>query len=251
MLHPKSFHDFLALVSLRYFLVAGFAYLIFYRIFRKRISGKKIQLAFPGRNDLFREIFNSLCTLFIFAGTPSLILLTSIKSHTQFYTEPLAYGKLYFCLAFPLTFLIHDTYFYFTHRLMHHPRLFKFFHLTHHKSTNPSPWAAFSFSIPEAIVEAGIFVVLLFLLPLCKWHLFIFFALQMLYNVYGHLGWELYPKGFSKHWIGRWINTSISHNLHHKYFKGNYGLYFLWWDKTLGTLRTDYHEVYEEVKNRT
>ncbi len=121
----------------------------------------------------------------------------------------------------------------------------------HHKSTNPSPFAAFAFHPAEAIVEAGIFAILLIIMPLCKWHLAAFFLFQMLYNVYGHLGWELYPKGFSKNWFGKWINTSINHNQHHHYFKGNYGLYFLWWDRLFGTIRPDYNEAFDEVKNRT
>ncbi len=70
---------------------------------------------------------------------------------------------------------------------------------------------------------------------------------MMLYNVYGHLGWELYPKGFSKHWIGKWVNTSVNHNQHHQYFTGNYGLYFLFWDRMLKTIRPDYEKRFEEI----
>ena len=55
------------------------------------------------------------------------------------------------------------------------------------------------------------------------------------------------PKGFSRHWFGRWINTSVSHNQHHQYFKGNYGLYFTFWDRLMGTIRTDYEQRFEEV----
>lgn len=250
-MNPKSFNDFLVLVTFRYFLIAGLAYLIYYVWLRKKIAFKKIQLAFPVGKDYRREIFYSLSSLFIFAAAPSIMLLIpEIKQHTQFYSGHLSHGQLYFWIAFPITFILHDTYFYFAHRFMHLPKMFEIFHVTHHKSTNPSPWAAFAFSIPEAIVEAGIFVLLLLIMPLCKWHLFVFFLVQMIYNVYGHLGWEVYPKGFNKNWFGKWINTSVNHNLHHKYFKGNYGLYFLWWDRIFGTIREDYDSVFEEVKSR-
>jgi Delta7-sterol 5-desaturase len=249
-MNPRSFNDFLVLLTLRYFIIAGLAYLICYVILRNKIAFKKIQLAFPIGKDYRHEIFYSLSSLFIFASVPSIMLLTPVKQYTQFYTGPFTHGVFYFWLAFPLTFIIHDAYFYFAHRIMHHPKLFQLFHVTHHKSTNPSPWAAFAFSIPEALVEAGIFVLLLLIMPLCKWHLVVFFLTQMLYNVYGHLGWELYPQGFSKNWFGKWINTSVNHNLHHKYFKGNYGLYFLWWDRLFGTIREDYDAVFEEVKGR-
>lgn len=250
-MHASSWSDFLLLISLRYFIVAGIFWFIWYVVRRNKIAFKKIQLKFPANKDYQREIFFSVITIFIFSAVPTIMLLTPMRQYTQFYSNLSDHSTLYFWLAFPTMFIIHDAYFYFTHRLMHHPRLFKTFHLLHHKSTNPSPFAAFAFHPTEAVVEAGIFAILLVIMPLCKWHLFAFFAFQMLYNVYGHLGWEFYPKGFSKNWFGKWINTSVNHNQHHHYFKGNYGLYFLWWDRLFGTIRPDYDEAFEEVKNRT
>ncbi len=46
------------------------------------------------------------------------------------------------------------------------------------------------------------------------------------------------------------VNTSVNHNQHHQFFKGNYGLYFTFWDRVMGTLRTDYDKYFDEVKNR-
>jgi len=77
----------------------------------------------------------------------------------------------------------------------------------------------------------GIVVIFLFTFPITLYHLSFFFLFMIVYNIYGHLGWELYPRNFSRHWLGRWINTSVNHNQHHQHFKGNYGLYFLFWDR--------------------
>ena len=250
MLRINSWQDFLLLITLRYFILAGLVFLIWYVVLRKHIAYKKIQLKFPELKDYQREILFSLSSIFIFSLVPTVMLLTPMRRYTQYYDLISDHSLLYFWFAFPVMFILHDAYFYLTHRLMHHPKLFKAFHLLHHKSTNPSPWAAFAFNPLEAMVEAGIFALLLVVMPLCRWHLFGFFLLQMLYNIYGHLGWELYPKGFHKHWVGKWINTSVSHNQHHKYFKGNYSLYFLWWDRIFGTLRSDYGESFDEVKSR-
>jgi Delta7-sterol 5-desaturase len=79
----------------------------------------------------------------------------------------------------------------------------------------------------------------------------IFLLIMMMYNVYGHLGYELYPKGFSSGRLGKWINTSVNHNMHHQTIQGNYGLYFLWWDRWMGTLNSSYNETFEAVKSRT
>lgn len=248
------FHDYFLYfqnIGTRYFYVAGLAFVAFYLLLKKRVTYKKIQSAFPKRNDYIREIGYSVITIIIFSFVPLLILKNpAVRRHTLFYTNIAEHGRLYFFLAFPLMFVLHDTYFYWTHRLMHHKKLFRLFHLVHHRSTNPSPWAAYAFHPLEAVVEAGIFVVFLLVMPVHPLHLFIFFFLMIVYNVYGHLGYELYPKGFNTSFIGRWINTSVSHNQHHQYFTGNYGLYFTWWDRMMGTLRSDYDHRFEEVSAR-
>ena len=94
------------------------------------------------------------------------------------------------------------------------------------------------------------FPIILFTIPVTVLHVFVFFLMSIMYNVYGHLGYELYPKGFHRTRLGRWINTSVSHNQHHHYFNGNYGLYFLWWDRWMGTMRPDYDRAFEEVTGR-
>ena len=238
----------LRLIGGRYFIIAGIAFLIFYVFLNKEILYKKIQGRFPQNKDYLREIGYSVITIGIFALVPLVILRTpAIARHTFFYTNIHQHSWWYFFLAFPLMFILHDTYFYWTHRLMHHKKLFPVFHLVHHHSTNPSPWAAYAFHPLEAIVEAGIFAVFLFTIPIHPLHLYIFFFFMILYNVYGHLGFELYPRGFNRHMVGKWINTSVNHNLHHQYFKGNYGLYFTFWDRMMGTIRKDYDQRFDEV----
>lgn len=239
------------IIGSRYLIIATLAFVLFYILIRKTIAGKKIQQRFPQITDYAREIGFSILTVFIMALVPSLVLGNrGLAGQTQFYTDIKQHGTAWFIIAFPIMAFVHDTYFYWMHRLMHHPGLFKIVHLVHHKSTNPSPFAAYAFHPLEAIVEAGIFLVFVFIMPVHLYHLLFFFLFMIVYNVYGHLGWELYPKGFSKHWLGKWINTSVNHNLHHQYFKGNYGLYFLFWDRMMGTIRKDYDERFEEVKSR-
>ncbi|PWT75913.1 MAG: sterol desaturase [Bacteroidetes bacterium] len=238
-------------IGSRYFMLAGFSFIFFYLLFRKKIFFKKIQNRYPKWRDYAREIGFSICTIFIFALSVILIVKNpAVVPYTNYYTDIHQHGWFYFFLAFPLMFFIHDAYFYWMHRLMHHKKLFKLFHLVHHKSTNPSPWAAYAFHPLEAVVEAGILPVFVFTLPIHPLHLLIFFFMMIAYNVYGHLGYELYPKGFNKHWFGKWINTSISHNQHHQFFRGNYGLYTTIWDRMFGTLRDDYDRQFDEVKSR-
>jgi sterol desaturase/sphingolipid hydroxylase (fatty acid hydroxylase superfamily) len=235
----------------KYFLIAAPAFLIFYVFLKKKISYKKIQQRFPKISDYGREIFFSVLSIIIFSFPPLLMLYSDdIRPHTTFYKDIARYGWMYAIAAFPLMLLMHDTWFYWIHRLMHHPRLFKIFHLVHHKSNNPSPWAAYAFHPLEAVLESLIFVIFLFTIPMHTIHLSFFFIFSLVYNVYGHLGFELYPKGFSRHWLGKWLNTSVAHNMHHHYFKGNYGLYFMFWDRMMGTLNKNYDSAFEEVTTR-
>jgi lathosterol oxidase len=88
-----------------------------------------------------------------------------------------------------------------------------------------------------------------FILPIHPFAIALFLIAMMIYNVYGHLGFELYPRGFSRSVFGKWINTSVNHNQHHAHFKGNYGLYFLWWDRIMGTLRKDYDHEFDQFAN--
>ncbi len=239
------------LIGGRYFMIAGLAFLLFYIVWRNRFIYQKIQTRFPKNQDYLREIFYSFLTICIFSFVSVVLFVhPQVAPHTTRYLQISDYGWTYYFLVYPLMFLMHDTYFYFSHRLMHHKALFKWFHLVHHKSTNPSPWAAYAFHPLEAVVEVGIVIIFLFTIPIHKSHLLIFFLMMIIYNVYGHLGYELYPKGFSKSAVGRWINTSVNHNQHHQYFTGNYGLYFLFWDRVFGTVREDYDVKYEEVKAR-
>lgn len=225
---------------LRYFMIATPAFLLFYVLFKKKWQFKKIQEKFPKNKDYQREIGFSLISTVIFAMVGLSIFGTSLKYYTLRYTDIDEKGWAYWVLSVFLMILLHDTYFYWTHRAMHHPKIFKHTHLLHHKSTNPSPWAAYAFHPLEGIVEAGVIYPIVFFIPYHPTAILVFLLFMMTYNVYGHLGFEIFPKGFNKNFVGKWLNTSVNHNQHHKYFKGNYGLYFLFWDRIMGTIRADY-----------
>lgn len=233
-------------ISIRYFVLAGFSFLIFYVIFKKQLQKSKIQKKFPKNENYYRDIKYSVISMLIFS-TVAYFSFTYLKDYNT-----IIYSKIdsnyYLAFNFIWMFFLHDAYFYFIHRLMHLPFLYKKVHLIHHKSTNPSPWTAYAFHPLEAILEAGIIPLVAFTIPVYRNAFFVFMLFQIIYNVYGHLGYELYPKNFHKTKIGKWVNTSVAHNLHHKSFYGNFGLYTLIWDRLFGTLREDYNETFANLK---
>lgn len=237
-------------LSARYFIIAGIAFSLYYFVIRRWVTHKKIQARYPRLKDYAREITYSLITILIFATIATTLFHSSITKYTLVYTQFSDYPLYYTPLSFVILIFFHDAYFYWTHRIMHHRKLFKILHLVHHKSHNPSPWAALSFNPLEAILEAGVIIIAVFIIPFHSLVILGFIIFMLIYNVYGHLGYEIYPRGFNKHWFGKWLNTSVNHNLHHKYHTGNYGLYFTIWDRLMGTTHEKYHEMFEEVTSR-
>ncbi|MDX2134084.1 MAG: sterol desaturase family protein [Saprospiraceae bacterium] len=234
----------------RYAVLSGIAFLLFY-IWRKRAwIHRKIQRSFPQSHDYRREVAYSFLTAFIFASVGLLCLKTPFRAYTLWYTDVSVYGTGYLLLSIVLIVLLHDTYFYWIHRLMHHPAFYRRVHLLHHRSVNPSPWAAYAFHPLEAVLEAGIVPLMLLIMPVHPIAFFSFVTIMLWFNIYGHLGYELFPSWVYRHPLGRWINSSVYHNLHHERFHGNYGLYFTFWDRWMGTFRQDNDDRIADLHSR-
>ena len=242
---PKVYFN----IGIRYLLAAGLAFLLFYVIFKRRFLIKRIQKNFPAAADYRRDLLYSLLTVFFFTII-ALLTFFVLKPYTLLYDSLSDKSVWYWLLTVVTMFLIHDFYLYWAHRLMHHPKLFKAVHKVHHLSTNPSPWTAYAFHPLEAFIEAAIILILAFTVPTHAFIIMLFMIFQIIYNVYGHLGYELFPKGFHKTMIGRYVNTSVAHNQHHARFHGNYGLYTLIWDRLFGTVRDDYDQSFEQATGK-
>ncbi|WP_020534443.1 sterol desaturase family protein [Lewinella cohaerens] len=234
-------------IFFRYAIMAGFGYLIFYSWKRRRFIHRKIQQRLPSWYAVRHEIGHSLLSAAIFALVGLGIYGLKLAGWSQVYTDTSEYGALYLVFSFLVLIVVHDTYFYWMHRLMHHPRLFKLLHLVHHRSNNPTPWASLAFHPLEALIEIAIIPVLVIVMPLHPIVLFAFATWSLTWNVVGHLGFELFPAGWLDHPMLKWLNTSTHHNMHHHYSKGNYSLYFNWWDRWLGTNHPDYEATFRAL----
>lgn len=240
----------LGVMSLRYVVFAGTLFLIFY-IWKKRDFFRlKIQQKYPDNKHIIREIGYSFLSMLIFASVATTMFVLKSKGYTKAYNNFSDHSIVYFIFSVVAFILLHDTYFYWTHRFMHWKKIYPYVHKIHHLSTNPTPWAAFSFHPLEALVEVAIVPIMLFLIPLHPFAILCWALYQTGMNVMGHLGFELFPKGFTSGFITKWHNTSVHHNMHHKHVLCNYGLYFNFWDRILGTNHSKYEEEFEKVKNR-
>jgi sterol desaturase/sphingolipid hydroxylase (fatty acid hydroxylase superfamily) len=177
-----------------------------------------------------------------------MVLFTDFKAYTQVYDQITDYPLWWFFAGLPVCLIIHDTYFYWMHRFMHHKTIFPRVHLLHHKSNNPSPWTSYSFHFLEAWLEGGVVIAIVMLMPVHRLTIEMFVLSSFTINVYGHLGYEIAPKWFRRTWLFEVLNTSVHHNLHHHKFKGNYGLYFRIWDRLLKTEHPDYVKEYDKIQ---
>ncbi len=235
---------------LRYFLLAGIPFLIFYIFFPHVFSKNKIQKRIAKRKDFIREILHSMQTTLILVAVGLSILMTPLKKYTVIYQDIDTYPLWWMPVSILLGLILHDTYFYWMHRTVHHPTLFKRVHLLHHKSVSPSPWASYSFHFLEGILEALIAPLIMFLIPMHPISFLLFTTIAFIINVYGHLGYEIAPRWLRHTFLFEIVNTSVHHNLHHAKFKGNYGLYFRLWDRLMGTEHPDYVKEYDIIQEK-
>jgi Delta7-sterol 5-desaturase len=244
-----GFWDFITNIFIYSAVVLPF-FSVFWVFLKPKFQNRRIQEKQRSTPPIIRqEIKNSIITILIFAIIDVALYIAQLNGYSQIYDNVSEYGWVYFVLSILIMILLHDAWFFFTHRLMHHPILFKHIHKVHHQSTDPSPFAAFSFHPLEAIVEAGAYIIFSFLFPVHLFALLGWQLIQMTLNVIGHLGYEIYPKGFNTHWLFRWKTPSTHHNMHHSKFNGNYGLYFTWWDRIFKTEFKDYNETYEKIQS--
>jgi lathosterol oxidase len=235
---------------LRYLIPASLAFLIFWVIAKNALKHRFIQKVFPKSNQLWKEFGYSMSTVIIFSLIGFCIFKANKAGITMIYHNVDDYGMAYMALSLAVAIIFHDFYFYWTHRLMHHKKIFKYVHRVHHESTNPSPWAAYSFHPWEAVVQAMVMPILVFTLPLHPLTASLFLIYMIVRNVIGHLGFEILPTGFTKNKWLNWNTAVTHHNMHHEHFHSNYGLYFTWWDKWMKTENKQYHEAFDEVKSR-
>jgi len=220
------------IILVRYFLVAGGMYLFFY----SRQSLLEPDLRHPPDRKLIQsDIKLSVLSAAVFAIALALILSSYSLGITRLYSDPQQYGLWYLGISYVLVLILQDTYFYFTHRLFHHPSLFHWVHQGHHQSRYPTPWTSFAFDPLEAIVSSLFLICIVFILPLHFVTVIAVLTTMTIWAVLNHLGIDRLPLSFPHHWLGKWFIGPDHHSIHHLKCNRHYGLYFTFWDKLLSS----------------
>jgi sterol desaturase/sphingolipid hydroxylase (fatty acid hydroxylase superfamily) len=234
----------------RYLIAASLIAALVWVLRRTRLASRKIQRREATRADFVREFTASIRTVLVYTVLAVPMVWAFRHGYLRGYqgeaTTPI------FAVYLAAILLAHDTWFYWTHRAMHSPLLFKSFHRLHHRTITPTAWTAYSFAVPEAAAMFLFMPVWFAFVPTPEPVIFAFLAIMILRNAMGHAGLELFPRGWTTNPATRWMTTTTHHDMHHgTSFDHNYGLYFTWWDKLMGTEHPDYAATFDRVTARS
>ncbi|GGD62414.1 fatty acid hydroxylase family protein [Erythrobacter arachoides] len=217
-----------AIVAVRYVLTSGaFAW----------ATGKVRPGHYAGLDaQIRREIGWSLASAAIY-GVPAGVVVWGWQNRgwTRIYTDLFAMPLWYVPLSLLVYLFLHDTWFYWTHRLMHRPKWFRVAHAVHHASRPPTAWAAMSFHPIEALTGAFVIPALVFVVPVHIGVLGMVLGIMTVMGVTNHMGWEMFPRALVHSRVGNWLITASHHQRHHDEYRCNYGLYFRLWDRLCNT----------------
>ncbi len=236
--------------TLKFFVLFVAPYFIFWNWFPKLLWKHKIQqiprikpiLFFEFSYSMLSVLIQSLFLAFLFWG-----------SRQGYFNMHLGFGSRGYeleLLAFISYFIIYDIYFYWSHRLLHFGWFYKNVHSVHHRSTNPTPLAAYSFHPIETLINVFYMLPFVFIFPVSYETFIVLLLLTDLSNLGGHFGFELFPLKAINSKFGNWLTTPTHHNLHHQHSKTNFALYWNGWDEIFKTSHPRTRSEFYRIKNQ-
>jgi sterol desaturase/sphingolipid hydroxylase (fatty acid hydroxylase superfamily) len=216
------------IVAVRYLLTSGGFAWATHRVRPGAYAGLERQMR--------REIAWSLASAAIY-GVPAGIIAWGWQQHgwTRIYSDPHAHPLWWMPVSLLVYLVLHDSWFYWTHRWMHRPAVLRAIHTIHHASRPPTAWAAMSFHPVEAAI-VGLFIpALVVVVPIHVGVLGLVLLVRTVMGVTNHMGWEIFPRALVHARAGQWLITASHHHRHHEQYRCNYGLYFRFWDHLCGT----------------
>lgn len=224
---------FFGIILVRYLLVAGGTYWLFYAS-NHNLLPQSTRLKSPSSKSIQKDIALSVVTTLALAVCAALVMTSYNFGTTKLYGSIGDRGITYLIASFIGVILLQDACFYFFHRGFHHPLVYNWLHRGHHRSKQPTPWTSFALDFPEALIQGLFVVAVVFIIPLHIYVLALLLITMTVWALINHLGFELFPN-FPHHWLGKWFVSSEHHSLHHRIYTRHYGLYFTFWDRLLDT----------------
>ena len=199
---------------------------------------------FTFNNQTYDNIFWTLVSgVPIWTCYEVLILWSCANGYATMITpsgNPVMFIALFFLVPF-----VHEVGFYFAHRFLHFPWLFRIAHFLHHRNNNPGPWSGLSMHPIEHVIYFSSALIFL-IVPAHPIHIINLLSRLGLAPAQGHTGFDRVVTGDDAS-----VDTSYyAHYLHHKYFEVNYADGMVPLDKWFGSFHDGTAEAHEAMKHR-
>ena len=199
---------------------------------------------FTFNNQTYDNIFWTLVSgVPIWTCYEALLLWSCANGYVAIITpseNPVMFIALFFLVPF-----VHEVGFYFAHRFLHFPWLYRIAHQLHHRNNNPGPWSGLSMHPLEHIIYFSS-ALIFFIVPAHPVHIINLLSRLGVAPAQGHTGFDRVATGDSAS-----IDTSYyAHYLHHKYFEVNYADGMVPLDKWFGSFHDGTAEAHEAMKHR-
>lgn len=157
-------------------------------------------------------------------------------------TATFAETSIWYFAWFALLPMWGSFHFYWVHRAMHWPPLYRRAHALHHRNVNVGPWSGISMHPIEHMIYFSSLLIH-FVLPTAPEHILFHVYSFTLHPICSHSGFDGLIAGSKK----RAQLGDFFHQLHHRYFECNYGTVEMPWDRWFGT----FHDGTAEATTRT
>lgn len=154
-------------------------------------------------------------------------------------------NPIWFCALFLLLPIWSSMHFYWVHRFLHWPPVYKVAHALHHRNVNIGPWTGISMHPLEHVIYFTN-IALHFVVASHPIHVLYQMLLQGLSPAVSHSGYE----GITVNDKIRFHTGDFFHQLHHRFFECNYGTYEMPWDRWFGTFHDGSEEGTIAAKHR-
>jgi lathosterol oxidase len=231
--------------------VAGGLHLYFYR---RKTQGDELRYDNRDLSEL-KKIFSFQNQLAdnIFWSLASGVTIWTLYEVLMFWAmgngyAPVLYwaeNPLWFILLFLLTPIWISFHFYWVHRWLHWPPLFRLAHALHHRNTNVGPWSGLSMHPVEHVIFFSS-ILIHFIVPSSPVHILFHMQHQSLTAATSHTGYEAMLIKDKKHLA---LGT-FHHQMHHRYFDCNYGNLEMPWDKWFGSFHDGTEESHDAFRER-
>ncbi|MEM7169939.1 MAG: sterol desaturase family protein [Pseudomonadota bacterium] len=243
--------DWIALMFVRnlilIFIFAGGLHLYFYTLKRQGRERKfdsrdlaKNKSTFTWNNQVLDNIFWT-CASGVTLWTAFEVIYVWALANGFVPTTSFNANPVWFVLWFALIPIWSSAHFYWIHRALHWPPLYRWVHSLHHRNVNIGPWAGISMHPVEHLFYFSS-VLIHFVVASHPVHFFFHMHLEALNPLASHSGFDgLVVRGKKRVELGDFF-----HQLHHRYFECNYGTAEMPWDKWFGS----FHDGTPEGRKR-